>query len=104
MNLDLNTIETINEVKNNKAIIVDIFNLTKKQFGLILIYFEKKSSLLKKDVNFSPRYSVRLLDNSPMMVVKDLEKSDEDVSNGVMVSNKFGNALEYARLDGQIEI
>ncbi len=39
-----------------------------------------------------------------MMVVKDLEKSDDDESNGVMVSNKFGNALEYARLDGQIEI
>ncbi len=104
MNFDLNTIETINEVKNNKAIIVDIFNLTKKQFQLILNYFEKKSSLMKKDVNFNPRYSVRVVDNSPMMVVRDLEKSDEDVSNGVMVSNKFGNALEYARLDGQIEI
>ena len=104
MNFDLNTIETINEVKNNKAIIVDIFNLTKKQFQLILNYFEKKSSLMKKDVNFNARYSVRVVDNSPMMVVKDLEKSDEDVSNGIMVSNKFGNALDYARLDGQIDI
>ena len=104
MNLDLNTIETINEVKSNKATIVDIFNLTKKQFSLILTYFEKKSNLLKKDVNFNTRYSVRVIDNSPMMVVKDLDKSDDDESNGVMVSNKFGNALEYARLDGQIEI
>ena len=104
MNLDLNTIETINEVKNNKATIVDMFNLTKKQFSLILTYFEKKSTLLKNEVNFNARYSVRAVDNSSMMVVKDLEKSDEDVSNGVMVSNKFGNALEYARLDGQIEI
>ena len=104
MNLDLNTIETINEVKNNKATIVDIFNLTKKQFSLILVYFEKKSNLLKRDVNFNARYSVRVIDNNPMMVVKDLDKSDDDESNGVMVSNKFGNALEYARLDGQIEI
>tara|TARA_B110000116_G_C16551325_1_gene453257 strand:+ start:276 stop:590 length:315 start_codon:yes stop_codon:yes gene_type:complete len=104
MNLDLNTIETINEVKSNKATIVDIFNLTKKQFSLILVYFEKKSNLLKRDVNFNARYSVRVIDNNPMMVVKDLDKSDDDESNGVMVSNKFGNALEYARLDGQIEI
>jgi len=104
MNLDLNTIETINEVKSNKATIVDIFNLTKKQFSLILVYFEKKSNLLKRDLNFNARYSVRVIDNNPMMVVKDLDKSDDDESNGVMVSNKFGNALEYARLDGQIEI
>jgi len=39
-----------------------------------------------------------------MLVVKDLDKSDEDENNGIMVSRKFGNALEYARLNGQIEI
>ena len=103
-NTSLDLIQSINEVKINKLAIIDIFNLTKKQFGLILTYFEKKSNLMKKDVNFNARYSVRVINSSPMMVVKDLEKSDEDESNGIMVSNKFGSALEYARLDGQIEI
>ena len=102
--LDLNTIQSINEVKINKLVIIDIFNLTKKQFALILDYFEKKSNLVKKHVSFNSRYSVRVIDDNPMMVVKDLDKSDEDESNGIMVSNKFGNALDYARLNGQIEI
>jgi len=101
---DLNRIQSINQVKKNKLVIINIFNLTKKQFALILSYFEKKSNLVKKHANFNSRYSVRVSESTPMMVVKDLDKGDEDQDNGVLVSNKFGCALEYARLDGQIDI
>ena len=103
-NINLNTLISINEVKANKVYIVETFKLTKKQFSLIIDYFEKKSNLQKENSSFSSRYSVRSVDTNAMLVVKDLDKSDEDENNGIMVSRKFGNALEYARLNGQIEI
>ena len=103
-NINFIKLVSINDVKSNKASIVDIFNLSKKQFRLILFYFEKKSILINKNTGFNSRYSVRLNDVEPMMVVKNLDESDDNPSNGILVSNKFGSALEYARLDGQIEV